>query len=260
MTLTEALSSYLSAERGNISQQVQVELHRFVRWSGVSRSVQEVTPRDVAEYTGAQATSGGDIRDRMAGLRAFLSYLKRQKMIPGSLASYVKMPRARVPRANAERPGYEPVYLTRSGYEALAEEVRGLKAQRGSISEDIRRAAADKDVRENAPLEAAREHQGYVESRIRELEQRLQRAALMEKNGAQGPLIQIGHQVVVRNGRTSQEVVYTLVDPTEADPLQGRLSVVSPVGKALLGRMAGEQVKVTVPGGALWYHIVEIKQ
>lgn len=260
MTLSEALSSYLSAQRGTISQDAQVELNRFVRWCGASRPVQEVTPRDVAEYTGSLVASGGDVRERLAGLRAFLSYLKQQRLAPVSLASYVKVPRAKALSAKKEGSGHEPVYLTQGGYEALAQEVRDLKAHRAALSEDIRRAAADKDVRENAPLEAARERQGHAESRIRALEQRLHRAALMGEDGVAAQQVQLGHQVVLREARTSREVVYRLVHPTEADPLQGRLSVVSPVGKALLGRMAGDQVRVAVPGGALLYHIVEIRQ
>ena len=257
MTLAKALDDYYNTLAGNASQEVQIELRRFARWCGSERPLDMLTPPEVAQYAESVSSSGGNLGERLGAIKAFLSYLKKKKLIDVSLASHVKLPRTRAPRGTAAS-REEPLYLSQEGYDALRQEVKGLKAQRIDIAADIRRAAADKDFRENAPLEAAREHQGHVESRIRELEQRLRRAVTYTGR-APGQRIQVGRRVTLRNEQTGKEFVYTLVDPTEADPTQGRLSVASPVGRALLRRGAGDRVQVAAPRGNVSYHITAVE-
>ena len=120
----------------------------------------------------------------------------------------------------------------------------------------MRRAAADKDFSENAPLDAAREQRGYLEGRIMELEGVLAAAVVMDETRAGTHKIGIGDEVVLQDLATGEEVRYSLVSPREVDPAAGKISSESPIGKAAIGRQAGDEVEVMVPAGKLRYRIV----
>jgi transcription elongation factor GreA len=148
--------------------------------------------------------------------------------------------------------------LTREGYAHLQEELQSLKDQRAPIASEISKAAADKDVRENAPLEAAREQLGLVESRVRVIEDTLRHSVIVDFSKTSGKEVSLGSKVKVKDLSTGKESVYTLVGATEAKPLDGRISNVSPVGKALIKRSAGQEVDVETPRGKLRYRVVRV--
>jgi transcription elongation factor GreA len=258
LNLGDALGHYVSSHQGQLSQEAQVELHRFVRWGGLDRDAQELKTHEVSDYSAALAVSGGNVLDSLTSIKKFLSFLKKEQLVSYRLAGYARLPRTKSAVQLRKRED-EPIHLTLEGYNSIQSELGRLKSQRPEISEDIRRAAADKDVRENAPLDAARERQGHAESRIREIEHRLRHAVVLEENGRTATHIGLGHKILLHNSLTGKDVSYTLVDPAEADPLRGRISVASPVGKALLGQAAGQDIRVVAPKGDLLYHIVEIE-
>jgi len=138
-------------------------------------------------------------------------------------------------------------------------ELESLKMERPMIAEQIRLAAADKDVRENAPLEAARERQGHLEARIREIEATLGAATVMDDRPRATRTVGVGCRVRLSDMKSGDELTYRLVSPSEADPAQGRLSIASPTGKALLDHETGALVKVEAPVGTLQYRIDEIR-
>jgi transcription elongation factor GreA len=107
-----------------------------------------------------------------------------------------------------------------------------------------------KDFRENAPLDAAREKQALNEARIKEIESILKHAQIVESNGG-GEGINIGSTIVVRNLKTEREQTFTIVHPREVNPTAGKISVESPVGKAVLGRGEGDEVEVQAPAGTM---------
>ncbi|MBM4452790.1 MAG: transcription elongation factor GreA, partial [Chloroflexi bacterium] len=148
--------------------------------------------------------------------------------------------------------------LTAKGRASLEAELAALKNERPLIAEELQKAAADKDFRENAPLEAAREHQGQLEARIRELEAILKAAKDMEEKQASDYEINIGDTVLLCELTSNEEVRYTLVDAREANPLDGKISTASPVGQALLGRNKGDKIEVRVPAGVITYEIKDI--
>jgi transcription elongation factor GreA len=134
-----------------------------------------------------------------------------------------------------------------------------LYGERTKVVGDIQRAMADKDFRENAPLDAAKERQGLIESNIRELEGVLAHTVVVSDQAAtQDRKVRIGKRVTLVDANNGNEVSYTLVDPREADPNIGKISNASPVGKALLDKTIGEEVHITVPRGTLHYKILEI--
>ena len=127
------------------------------------------------------------------------------------------------------RPAYRdfknPVELTADGHAQLHAELEKLKAQRGPLAVQIRKAAADKDVRENVPLEAAREQLGHVESRIRSIEGTLEYAVIIGSTPPDSAqIVKLGARVFVKDLVTGRENSYTLVDRSEAQPTQGKIS------------------------------------
>ena len=124
--------------------------------------------------------------------------------------------------------------------------------------EELTRAAADKDFRENAPLEAAREKQGHIEGQIRDLENTLKRAKVMESPDEKGLKITMGDTVVISYVESGERIQYMLVSSKEANIQQGKISMESPMGQALFNREAGDRLDVAAPSGVLTYKIIEI--
>ncbi len=155
----------------------------------------------------------------------------------------------------------EDVFLTQKGYEQLREELEFLKTtKRREISQAIAKARAMGDLSENAEYDAAKEAQGHLEKRIAELEDKLSRARIIENENIPTDKVYIGACVKLRDEDTEEESAYTLVSPAEADYTQNKLSIESPIGRALLGRKAGETVEIQVPAGILKYKIIEISR
>ena len=155
----------------------------------------------------------------------------------------------------------ERVYLSQEGYEKLAEELEKLKnKKRKEISQAIEHARSLGDLKENAEYHAAKEAMAYNEKRIKELEDKLSRAEIIEKDQIVIDKAYIGAKLKLKDLKTEEELEYTLVSPEEADPLKGYISVSSPVGKVLLGRSQGEKVKIEVPAGILEYQVVKISR
>ena len=260
MTLSEALTQYLASLKSNAASQTQVELHRFIRWSGSERPVEALTPPDVAQYAEEVAAAWGDSSARLKPLKEFLSFLKKREVVAYSLAPHVKIPKTAQRRTIQRRAEDEAIPMTAVGHETLRQELAELKGHRASNAEAIRIAAADKDFKENAPLDAARERQGHMEGRVREIEEMLRRAVVVDTMRDAAERAQVGSRVVLQDLASGQEVTYTLVDSTEADPLKGKISVASPIGNAVVGRARGDEVAVVVPKGTLRYRVTEVAE
>ncbi|OGN97965.1 MAG: hypothetical protein A2Z77_08830 [Chloroflexi bacterium RBG_13_51_36] len=147
--------------------------------------------------------------------------------------------------------------LTTQGYAKLEKELANLKNQRSQVIEEMQIAAADKDFRENAPLAAAREQKSHLEGRIKEIEAVLNQAKIM-REGQDTTRAKFGYTVLLRDLSSGKEFSYTLVDPREANPAKGKLSVASPLGKAILDKERGQTVEVTAPAGTFCCRIENI--
>jgi transcription elongation factor GreA len=153
------------------------------------------------------------------------------------------------------------VYLTRERLVALEEELRDLKVKgRKDIAQKIAEARGHGDLSENAEYEAAKEAQEHLEIRISKLEETLSRARIIEGKDLPNDKAYILSKVTVRDMKTKKEFKYTLVSPEESNFEENKISVTSPVGKALLGKTKGETVKVAVPAGSQEYKIVDIER
>lgn len=144
--------------------------------------------------------------------------------------------------------------ITAEGKKELEAELEQLKSRRGAIAEKIAEARDYGDLSENAEYDAAREEQGLVESRIAEIEDIVTNAELIK--GGKKSSIGLGSKVELKTGRKS--IIYTVVGPVEADPLEGKISNESPIGSALFGKKVGDKAVVSTPKGDINYEIVSI--
>ena len=260
-TLWEAASRYLAGLSAESRQESQPEVHKFVRWYGADRPVGELRGHDVAAYAESFGSSAGDAGRRLEAVRSFLAFAKKAGLTPINLATHLRIRRgsaASAPPAGAA--AAREVHLTAEGRAALEAELETLRARRPQVAEELRRAMADKDFRENAPLDAARDAQAHMEGRIRALETTLRHAVAIDSGASQRLKAELGSTLVLANLGSGAEVRYTLVGPDEASPAQGKISIVSPVGKALVDREAGDEVEVAAPAGRLRFRIERIER
>lgn len=155
----------------------------------------------------------------------------------------------------------EKNYLSREGYEKLDAELRDLKTRgRKEIAEDIAEARAKGDLSENAEYDAAKEAQGMLEKRISELENALANARILDEEDINTDKAYLLSKVTIHNHKADREVRYMLVSKDEANFKENKISVDSPIGKAILGSSVGDMVEVDVPAGKLKLEIKNIER
>lgn len=260
LTLTDAMSRYLDTIPDDTRGPTVAELQRFAHWAGAERPIEQLRGHQVASYAETLTGTMGNASQRADAVRAFFAYAKKEGLTSTNLGAHLRVRKtaASAPKRTVAAP--KQMTLSEGGKAALEAELESLKAQRPQILADITRARADKDFRENSPLDAARERQGYVEGRIREIEATLQHAVIQSsERPASDTAVNLGCTVVLHNVKTGAETRYTLVSPAEVNPKQGRISSESPVGKALLQRQPGEEVEVATPSGAIRLRIESIE-
>ncbi len=261
ITLEEAASQFLSRLTSEERGDSQPEIYRFIRWFGRERVLDNLNGREVAGYAGRLSPSDTGYGRKLDQLRAFLTHAKKAGWSRANLAVHLKEKKVKDGSSLATRQGLpEVIELTRQGYAELENELDVLKSKRPELIEQIRRAAADKDFRENAPLAAARERRGHLEGRIRELEETLKAARIIGEQAKPGLKIGIGDRLVLQDLASGEELRYQIVNPREVAPAQGKISSVSPLGKALIGQGEGGKVEVTMPAGKLRYQVKRIER
>jgi transcription elongation factor GreA len=153
----------------------------------------------------------------------------------------------------------EPILLTPEGKAKVEAELASLIAKRPELADRLAKAREDAAFGEDSTLDTAQREQALLEARIQELERVLAQAELIEKGGRKGSeTVQPGSTVTVVD-QSGKEAQYTIVGSIEADPVAGRISNVSPVGKALVGKHSGDSVEVRVPAGTLKLTIKRIE-
>jgi transcription elongation factor GreA len=152
----------------------------------------------------------------------------------------------------------EKVPMLAEGHRQLSDELKRLRGERPSIVEAIEEARAHGDLSENAEYHAAKERQGQIEASIADLEDRLSRAMVIDPTSLSGDKVVFGATVTMLD-EDGKQVKYQLVGQTEADARVGRISYNSPLGRALIGRQAGDEVEVSAPAGDRSYEIKKIE-
>lgn len=150
--------------------------------------------------------------------------------------------------------------MTRQGYEELKERLRRLKSvDRQEVIQEIAAAAAHGDLSENAEYDAAKEKQGFLESRIRDMEKKLANATVIDPARLTEEKVVFGATVVLEDIDRGTQVTYQIVGADEADVTAGKVSIASPIARALIGREEGDCVEVRTPGGLRSYELLEIQ-
>ncbi len=261
LSLDEAASHFLADLPPEGRGSSQQEIHKFVRWFGRERPLAGLAAAEVANYAERLSTSDTDYVRKLELVRAFLVYAKKGGWSKVNLAVQLKTRKEKVRlRSSPRRGSPEPVLLTRQGYAELEAELGALQGKRSESIEEIRIAAADKDFRENVPLAAAREQRGLLEGRINELEETLKAAVVIDEKQKTTLTVGIGDSVILCDLDSGEELRYTLVSPREADPASGKISHVSPIGRAVIDRGQGEIVEVAAPVGKLRYQIKQVER
>ena len=151
------------------------------------------------------------------------------------------------------------VPVTREGYEALKKELENLKrVERPQNLQAIEEARAHGDLSENAEFAAAKDRQGFIEGRIGELGYKLANSDIINPDTLSKDKAVFGHRVLLETIDTGEDVEYQLVGPDESDIERGRISISSPLGRAILGKKPGDELVLVVPGGKRVYELVEI--
>ena len=150
---------------------------------------------------------------------------------------------------------------TQEGYQALVDELEYLKGtKRQQVKEDIATARAFGDLSENAEYDEARKEQTKVESRILELEELILGAVVIDESKMDTSVVNMGSTVKVLDVELNETEEYNVVGSNEADPFQNRISDMSPIGRALIGKRAGDEVAVDAPGGTIRLQILEVSR
>jgi len=154
----------------------------------------------------------------------------------------------------------EKVPMTRQGLDSLEEEFRRLRnEERPAVIKAIAAAREHGDLSENAEYHAARERQSFIEGRLAELEDVISRADVIDVSKLSGDIVRFGASVIVVDEDTDEEITYQIVGAHEADLEDGRLSVTSPLARAMIGKTIGDSVEVNTPRGPKGYEISDVK-
>ncbi len=150
--------------------------------------------------------------------------------------------------------------MTAAGHKVLEDEVQHLKTvERHSVIKMIAEARAHGDLSENAEYHAAKERQSFIEGRVIDLEYKLSRAEVIDVSKLSGKTVTFGAIVTLTDEENAAKVKYQIVGDLEADLKKGRISISSPIARALIGRTAGDTVEVAAPGGPRSYEILKVQ-
>ena len=261
-SLSEGVTHYLRklpSEDLEIGQSVLV---KFTRWLGQDLTFDRLAPPAVASYAEQLSPSDTDYQKKLEIVRGFLAFARKSGWSATNLGTHVKTRKAkgRAARTPAARKQAAPVNLSRERHQEMQDELTSLKDRSLQLVREIQKAAADKDFRENAPLHAAREERGYVEGRIRELEESLKNVVILDDTKSTSAKSTVGDCLIVCDLETGEDCRYMIVDPREVDALKGKISLASPIGKALLGKREGDNVTIKAPRGTLKFKIKTIER
>ncbi len=154
----------------------------------------------------------------------------------------------------------QKIPMTAEGHRALDDELRHLKSvERPAVIQAISEARDHGDLSENAEYHAAKERQGWIEGRVQELEDKLARAQVIDTTKLSGETVKFGATVTVVDEDTDTEATYKIVGDDEADVKSGKISISSPIARALINKETGDVVEVTAPGGVKTYEILKVQ-
>ena len=265
VSLGEAVGKYLAIlpdEKKNAAQQ---EINNFMRWyGGREKPLEALEGAAVGNYAERLARTDAACNQKLELFKGFLTYAHKQHWCKENLSVSIRVVKksngkTKPASAASKKKGQkkEPSYMTQKAFDDIGVELKTLQEKRLVVIEDVKRAAADKDFKENAPYHAAREQKSMLDGKIMELDEMITTAVIIEEN-VSTDTAGLGTTVVLQDLDSTRECRYSLVGPREVNAAKGKISTVSPVGKAVLGKCVGDTFEVTVPSGKLHFELKEI--
>ncbi len=151
-------------------------------------------------------------------------------------------------------------YLTKEGLVKLQADLKELQSQKWRLTEEVSKAAAPGDLRENGENHAARERLQHVAKRLAELDAKLTNVRVIDDLNLKTDEARVGATVTLLDEQTKERFAYVLVGPDEADPVNGKLSIASPLGKSVLGKKKGDKFLLNLPKATVPYKVVKVKR
>ncbi len=259
-SLGEAVAQFLAKLSAKEKESTQPEVYKFARWYGWERPFSQLAPPQVASYAEQLSVSDTDYARKLVRVRSFLAYAKKAGWSRTNLATHLKTRKGKTAPQGGVKRSMESATLTKEKYDELVVELDNLKKKSQQLVVEIQLAAADKDFRENAPLQAAREDRGHVEGRIKELDEAIKTATIMEEKKEPAVKSSVGDSILLEDLISGEELRYMIVDPREVNASKGKISIASPMGKALMGKSNGDTIEITAPAGKLRYRIKLIQR
>ena len=257
--LTEAAVKFIAGLPEENKKSYQPVINHFIRWFGISRVITTLKPPEIANYAERLSLSDAGYSEKLEQIRAFLTYIKKEGWNRSNLPVHLRTKKTKAKLSTSGKgSSREVVALTREGYQELHSELEILKEKRLVAIDEVTRAAADKDIRENAPLEAARQEHGRISGRIRDLEEAVKSAIIIGENPTTARKADLGSILSIKALDSGDKLTYTIVSPREVNPALGRISSASPVGKALIGHDQGDIIEVDSPAGRHRYQIIKV--
>lgn len=255
VTLGEALSEYILTLKPEQRRAQEAYVRKYVEHTGDQVEIASLTGSKVESYSESQVRAADpNAPDRVAALKAWFQFLKKKNYANANFGVHIRVRKvAGRSGGNAVRLEEAPIEMTAEGVAQLRAELDVLNSRRPELVEAITLAREDKDFRENAPLDAAREALAFAEQRKKQIEVALKRAVVVER--ATADMSAIGSSVTVTHLDRNVQVTYRLVGGREANASEKKISVESPVGQKLLNRRVGDEVEVTVPQGTIRYRV-----
>lgn len=252
-TLGDALRDYLESLKPGLRVSDETYVKQYVSFVGYEQAIDFLSGARVESYVeGRIRSTDPNAEARVAALKRWFQYLKKKGHTTENYGIHVRVRRSPgASRSVGSRTRVEeaPVEMTQEGIDQLQKELEELQGNTPELVQAISVAREDKDFRENAPLDAAREALGYNEGRIKSLTEALKRAVVVQ--GRNDERSSIGSTVQVTRLTDDRTLTYKLVGANEANARESRISVDSPVGRELLGRLPGDEVVVVAPSGEI---------
>ncbi len=256
-TLGDALNEYIEALKPELRGTHAGYVRKYVEHAGEQTTLASLSSSRIESYAEAQIKNSDPAAgERVAALKAWFQFLKKRNYTDQNYGVHIRVRKTAGRGTGEGRTIVEEsnlVEMTRDGFEALQREFEQLNARTPELIKAITHAREDKDFRENAPLEAAREALAFNEQRRKAVEIALKRAVIVEH--VSNDRSTIGSAVTVTRLDNSRQDTYRLVGAREANAADKKISVESPVGKVLLGKRVGDDVSVNVPSGIIQYRI-----
>lgn len=255
-TLGDAFKEYLDSLKPGQRVADEAFVKHYVSFVGYEQTIDTLSGSRVESYVETRITSTDPNAEvRVAALKRWFQYLKKKGHTTENFGIHVRVRRSGRAASGAQRTRVEeaPIEMTQEGLDQLQRELAELESNRPELVKAISIAREDKDFRENAPLDAAREALGYNEGRVKAIQEALKRAVVVR--GGRDERSSLGSTVQVTRLNDEKALSYKLVSANEANAREFRISVESPVGKQLLGRAPGDEVVVEAPSGAIHLRI-----